>query len=256
MDKAGLETKLVALLERVRDIKIAPEYASAATKRSCLYALESLIQSLGTQRRDREAHAVRIARDQCLESKVHGGLGLDLEATNVSGGNNDIHETLLFEIEVWLEALNSEDRARILRPSIASKPACRRSMTLSEKILAHHAVTALPTEGPTVDDTVRVSVDWIISSELAWASLYAGITKAGVQQIFRNDRVWIAGDHRVDPRNYNTALSQKLLGTATKAQQSFKLADYKGANYTIMHTEFVRQRAEPGSLVIGADSRK
>ena len=166
MDKGGLEAKLVALLERVRDIKISPEYASAATNRNWLYALESLIQTLTTQRKDREAHAVRIARDQCLESKVHGGLGLDVE---VSGGNSDIHKTLLFEIEVWLEALNSEDRARILRPSITCKPASRRSMTLSEKILAHHAVTALPTEGPTVEDTVRVGVDWIISSELAWA---------------------------------------------------------------------------------------
>ena len=169
MDKAGLEAKLVALLERVRDIKISPDYALVATNSSWLYALESLIQTLATQRRDREADAVRIARDQCLENKMHGGLGLDLEATNVSGGNNDIHETILFEIEVWLEALNSEDRARILRPSITSKPACRRSMTLSEKILAHHSVTALPTEGPTVGDTIRVCVDWIISSELAWA---------------------------------------------------------------------------------------
>ena len=168
MEKAGLEAKLVALLERVRDIKIPPEFASAAAKRSWLYTLDSLIQTLTTDCRDREADSIRIARDQCLESKVHGGLGLDLETMNVSGGNDDIHKSLLFEIEVWLEALNSEDRARVLRPSITSKPAGRRSMTLSEKILAHHAVTALPAEGPRVDDTVRVSVDWIISSELAW----------------------------------------------------------------------------------------
>jgi homoaconitase/3-isopropylmalate dehydratase large subunit len=84
--------------------------------------------------------------------------------------------------------------------------------------------------------------------------LYSGITKAGVKTIFRNDRLWIAGDHRVDPRNYNTPLSQKLIGAAVKAEQTFKLTDYKGSNYTIMHTEFVRERATPGSLVIGADS--
>ena len=158
----------MALLERVRDIKIPPEYASAAANRSWLDALESLIETLKTQRRDREANSILIARDQCLESKVHGGLGLGLKTMNVSGGSDDIHETILFEIEVWLEALNSEDRGRNLRPSITSKPAGRRSMTLSEKILAHHAVTALPAEGPKVDDTVRVCVDWIISSELAW----------------------------------------------------------------------------------------
>ena len=169
MDEAGLDVKLVALLERVRDLKISPEYSSAAPNGSCLYALESLIQTLTTQRRDREAVAIRVARDQCLESKVHGGLGLDLEATNLSGGDNDFHGTILFEVEVWLEAPNSEDRARVPRPSITSKPVCRRSMTLSEKILAHHAVIALPKEGPMVNDTLRVCVDWIISSELAWA---------------------------------------------------------------------------------------
>ena len=60
----------------------------------------------------------------------------------------------------------------------------------------------------------------------------------------------------MDPRNYDTPLSQKLIGAAVKAERSFKLTDYKGLNYTIMHTEFVRERAEPGYLVIGADSRK
>ena len=63
MDIAGLEAKLVALLERVRQIKISPDHAPAATNRSWLYALESLIQTLVSQRRDREADAVRIARD-------------------------------------------------------------------------------------------------------------------------------------------------------------------------------------------------
>ena len=171
MDIASQEAKLAALLERVRDVRISPNYASsAATNKTWLEAVESLIHTLATQRRDREADAVRIARDQCLESKVHGGRGLDLEATNVSRDKKkDTDDTLLFEVEVWLEALNSEDRARIPRPSITSRPACRRSMTLSEKILAHHAVTALPVEGLMVDDIIRICVDWIISSELAWA---------------------------------------------------------------------------------------
>lgn len=85
--------------------------------------------------------------------------------------------------------------------------------------------------------------------------MYAGITKAGVKEVFRNDRIWIAGDHRVDPRNYNTPLSRKLIGAATKAERMFKLTENKGPNYTIMHTEFVREKAQPGALVIGADSR-
>lgn len=74
--------------------------------------------------------------------------------------------------------------------------------------------------------------------------------------MFRNDRIWIAGDHRVDPRNYDSPLSQKLIGAATKAERTFRLTENKGPNYTIMHTEFVREKAQPGTLVVGADSRK
>ncbi|KAL8783497.1 MAG: hypothetical protein Q9213_004593 [Squamulea squamosa] len=250
------QEKLVALLQKARHIDIPTDNASAAAENtSPLDTLDSLIRTLSDHSKQREANAFRIAQDQCLESKTHGGLGLNLADENSSGDIDALHQTVLFQVEVWLEALNSEDRAKVLRSGLTSKPAGRRPMTLSEKILAHHAVTVLPAQGPTVGDTVRVCVDWVISSELAWAGLYAGISKAGVRQVFRNDRIWIAGDHRVDPRNYKTALSQKLIGAATKAQQSFKLTDYKGANYTIMHTEFVRQKAEPGSLVIGADSR-
>lgn len=46
------------------------------------------------------------------------------------------------------------------------------------------------------------------------------------------------------------------MGAANKAERTFKLTENKGANFTIMHTEFVRQKALPGTVVIGADSRK
>ena len=32
------------------------------------------------------------------------------------------------------------------------------------------------------------------------------------------------------------------------------MTEYQGMNYTIMHTEFVRERAEPGMLILGSDS--
>lgn len=47
---------------------------------------------------------------------------------------------------------------------------------------------------------------------------------------------------------------QDLIDLEEKAKSEFKMTEYQGLNYTIMHTEFVRERAEPGMLVIGADS--
>lgn len=82
------------------------------------------------------------------------------------------------------------------------------------------------------------------------------MSQTDTKTIFRNDRLWLAGDHRVDPRDYYQPKSRKLIESAEKAERDFKLTDYKGSNYTIIHTEFVRERAEPGLLAIGEDSRK
>lgn len=78
--------------------------------------------------------------------------------------------------------------------------------------------------------------------------------RLGDPGIFRNDRFWIAGDHVVEPRNYETDLSKKLMAQADTARRSFKMTEFQGHNYTIMHTEFFRERTQPGQLVVGSDS--
>lgn len=78
--------------------------------------------------------------------------------------------------------------------------------------------------------------------------------RLGDPGIFRNDRFWIAGDHVVEPRNYETELSRKLMAQTEKARRSFKMTEFQGHNYTIMHTEFFRERTQPGQLIIGSDS--
>lgn len=72
--------------------------------------------------------------------------------------------------------------------------------------------------------------------------------------IFRNDRLWLAGDHIVEPRNMHTPLSRELMAKVAKARKEFKMTEYQGYNYTIMHTEFFRERTQPGMLIVGSDS--
>lgn len=72
--------------------------------------------------------------------------------------------------------------------------------------------------------------------------------------IWRNDRFWLAADHVVHPDAAPTPNMLDLIARAEKAKLDFKMTEYQGLNYTIMHTEFVRERAEPGMLAIGADS--
>lgn len=76
----------------------------------------------------------------------------------------------------------------------------------------------------------------------------------GKPGIFRSDRLYIAGDHLVDPCMMNHPNIKPLVEARERARQVFKMTDYQGMNYTIMHNEFCREKASQGILVIGSDS--
>ncbi|KAK3333795.1 hypothetical protein B0T19DRAFT_419173 [Cercophora scortea] len=93
-----------------------------------------------------------------------------------------------------------------------------------------------------------------MASELSWSAMEQTYDALGQPGIFRNDRLWIAGDHVVDPRAVNHPRIRPLIEACERARRVFKLTEYQGMNYTIMHTEFCRERAQPGMLVVGSDS--
>jgi homoaconitase/3-isopropylmalate dehydratase large subunit len=66
--------------------------------------------------------------------------------------------------------------------------------------------------------------------------MYKTMGEIGAEKIWRNDRFWLAADHVVDPKT------------------DYKMTEHQGVNYTIMHTEFVRECVEPGILILGSDS--
>lgn len=76
----------------------------------------------------------------------------------------------------------------------------------------------------------------------------------GSPGIWRNDRFWLAGDHVVHPAVASHPKIKAMVEASERAKKDFKMTEYQGMNYTIMHTEFVRERVEPGMLAIGADS--
>ena len=166
-------------------------------------------------------------------------------------GENEIGEVLFF-VSAYMEALNYQDRRSAVTSALMSRPPGRRGMTLSEKILAAHDVARKGEVRP--GDVIRLDVDWVIASELSWAGMEKTYESLGSPGIFRNDRLWIAGDHVVDPRVMNHPRIKPLIEASERARKVFKLTEYQGMNYTIMHTEFCRERAQPGMLVIGSDS--
>ncbi|KAF9874425.1 aconitase family protein [Colletotrichum karsti] len=125
-------------------------------------------------------------------------------------------------------------------------------MNVTEKIFALHDVDRRG--WVRTGDMIRVSVDWVMASEATWHGMLQAYNKLGDPGIFSNSKFWLAGDHVVDPRIMDTPLVQKLVGEMDYARKRFKMTEFQGHNYTIMHTEFYRERAQPGQIIIGSDS--
>ncbi|KAF7156298.1 hypothetical protein CNMCM5623_009691 [Aspergillus felis] len=233
------------ILEQTRHIRM--DDTSSKTAPAVIrgrYVIE-ILQNLGHVR---ESSALADVLRVCTQPRDLGGLGLedasDLTAQQVS--------EVLFLTSAWLEALNSEDRSRSMLAPLPSRPPGRRGMTLSEKIFASHEVAHRGWVAP--GDLIRLDVDWVIASEASWAGMESTYNVLGKPGIHRNDRFWLAGDHVVDPRIRDLPKVRALIDASERAKRVFKMTEYQGMNYTILHTEFYRERAQPGMLIIGSDS--
>jgi 3-isopropylmalate dehydratase small subunit len=130
----------------------------------------------------------------------------------------------------------------------------RRPMTLTQKILAHHAI-GLTRPYVETGDMLRVGVDWTIASELAWNGMDRTYSLLGRPKIHDPARFYLALDHTVDPATLaNDARTRKLADLSRAFAKESGIQHFYDANVTIMHTKFYRDLVQPGEMVIGADS--
>ncbi|MGQ0719933.1 MAG: LeuD/DmdB family oxidoreductase small subunit [Candidatus Eiseniibacteriota bacterium] len=130
----------------------------------------------------------------------------------------------------------------------------RRPMTLTQKILCHHAV-GLRRPWVVTGEIVRIKADWTIASELAWNGMNATYEKLGRPELASRERFYLALDHTVDPGTLaNDARTQRLVKLSRDFAAEKRLPHFYDANETIMHTKFYRDLVQPGQTVIGADS--
>ena len=127
-------------------------------------------------------------------------------------------------------------------------------MTLTQKILAHHAVN-LERPWAQTGDILRVRVDWTIASELAWNGMDRTYTMLGRPKLHNPDRFYLAIDHTVDPVTLaNDERTRKLADLSRNFAKESGIKHFYDANVTIMHTRFYRNLAQPGEVILGADS--
>ncbi|HVO29604.1 MAG TPA: aconitase family protein, partial [bacterium] len=127
-------------------------------------------------------------------------------------------------------------------------------MTLTEKILAHHA-KGLSRPWVQAGDIVRIKVDWTIASELAWNGMDRTYSLLGRPKIHDKDRFYLAVDHTVDPKTLaEDSRTQKLVQLSRNFAKESGIQHFYDANETILHTKFYRDLVQPGEIVLGADS--
>lgn len=242
---------LLRLLEECRGIKLR---VSAESDHDLLpdQALPKQLQNLSSVlvklSRPKEAEVLQDVYSHIESPTDFGGLGLD--GTQETSSEEDAE--ILFLVSAYLQALNSVERSKKPAALLKERPPGRRGMTLSEKIFASHDIERRGWIKP--GDVVVVEVDWVMASELSWYGMEKTYNALGKPGIFRNDRFWLAGDHVVDPRIKDAPKVKAMVDSSERARQVFKMTENQGMNYTIMHTEFARERAQPGTLVVGSDS--
>ncbi|KAI1610291.1 aconitase family protein [Exophiala viscosa] len=242
---------LQRLLSQTR--KVRPDdlvFDSSRTADTIPGTLSCYISALTEADKPAEAEALQQVYDKVVDSPSFGGLGL------TEGAQASAHHEAeaVFLVEAWLNAITSRERARDYLSFLNAPAPGTRPMTLAEKIFAQHVLGEKSTHGLKAGDVVRVGVDWILASELSWQGMDRTHKELGSPGIWRNDRFWLAGDHVYHPALASNPKIKSFLDVAEKAKNEFKMTEYQGMNYTIMHTEFVRERVEPGMLAIGSDS--
>ncbi|KAJ5128157.1 hypothetical protein N7448_008936 [Penicillium atrosanguineum] len=246
--KSSLD-QLLDILYHSRNIALRPQEVSSLDRsQNVLAVLTVAIKLLQKTGNDRESNALLDVIEICRQPPELGGLGI----AESSPLTPELVSEILFLTSAWLEALNSADHAKSLPKPLSQRPAGRRGMTLSEKIFAIHDMEQKGFVVP--GELIRIHVDWVIASEASWMGMERTYDSLGKPGIFRNDRFWLAGDHVVHPRVNKLPKVRRLIDASERAKRVFKMTDYQGMNYTIMHTEFYRERAQPGMVVIGSDS--
>ncbi|KAF4317851.1 hypothetical protein JM18_007277 [Phytophthora kernoviae] len=135
----------------------------------------------------------------------------------------------------------------------SSIPAPTRPLTLPEKILTNWAVGLTKPEVKP-GQMLCVKAQWTLACEITWKSMDKTYQDMGRPRIWRNDRFWLAVDHTVDPRVNHQPRQQMMIKASEDFAKEAKLTNFQPPNTTILHTEFYRQRAQPGQIVVGADS--
>ncbi|KAI9295859.1 3-isopropylmalate dehydrogenase [Neoconidiobolus thromboides FSU 785] len=202
----------------------------------------------------KEADHIERAVRKVLDLKTQGGIGLRTKDLKGEATTNQIGDKIVEYLNNSLISGRISPIPRSLKNRLLTRPNGRRGMNLCEKILCNAAIGLEAPGNIRPGDMICVNVDWTLASELTWKGMNKTYEEMGRPSIHRNDRFWLAIDHTVDPRINHLPKPKELIQSSESFAKEAGLIDFHGPNQTILHTEFYRQRAQPGMVICGADS--
>ncbi|KAJ5794493.1 Aconitase/3-isopropylmalate dehydratase large subunit alpha/beta/alpha subdomain 1/3 [Penicillium paradoxum] len=203
------------------------------------------------------AEAVAVARSirRTLDPIELIGCNIRTPSAGGTASPEEFMSKFMTHLDYYMVAASSHVASRKgLSASLSPLPMHqRRPMGVIEKILTHAAVgLSQPEVQP--GEIICVKVDWTLTSEILWAGMEKTYEQMGRPRLHRNDRMWLAIDHTVDPRTNHRPRQRGLIEKAESFQREAKLVNFLPANTSILHTDFTRDRALPGQIIVGCDS--
>lgn len=201
-----------------------------------------------------QAEALRYAIEKTTDAFAFDGSNMLPVSAGGAHPDPEFLDTVVANFAFFLEAVRSQqtiERSHLPHSPIHTWPI--RPMNVIEKILTNSAV-GLTTPHVSPGQMICVGVEWVLTSELLWAGMEKTYNQMKRPRPHRNDRTWLAVDHTVDPRTKHLPKQQELMKKSEKFRDEGKIINYLPANTTIMHTDFTREEAQPGTMVVGSDS--
>lgn len=201
-----------------------------------------------------QAEALQNAVEKTTDSASFNGSNILPASVGGTYSDQEFLQEVMNNYAFFLEAVRSQQTIKRLQsPKSLPRMVPLRPMSVVEKILTNSAVgLASPQVSP--GQMICVGVDWVLTSELLWAGMEKTYDEMKRPRPHRNDRIWLTVDHTVDPRTKHRPKQQELMKKSERFRQEAKIINYLPANTSIMHTDFTREKAQPGTIVVGSDS--
>ena len=114
----------------------SPSGATIGFESGVLSTISELSALLEHSGKTLEADALQNALFKCTDAREFGGLGFAGTTSFTEAEQSEI----LFQVQAWIEALNSAERAKATRTPIATLSEQAMPMTLAQKIFAQHSL--------------------------------------------------------------------------------------------------------------------